>query len=68
MNNICAPPEKLDSVYAGFGARKKNRPHHGGMYGQAMLPADDIARLQQQAPEDIIGSQQAFAGGEEILN
>ncbi|HVX00145.1 MAG TPA: hypothetical protein VHA52_06910 [Candidatus Babeliaceae bacterium] len=35
---------------------------------EGLLPVDEISRLQREAPEDIIRSQQAFANGEHILN
>ncbi|WDF77150.1 hypothetical protein PQ469_25010 [Mucilaginibacter sp. KACC 22773] len=50
--------------------RTKSKPAMMTEYIRAenLLPADEIARLQEQAPRDIIHNQQAFAGGEDILN
>jgi len=35
---------------------------------EGLLPAEEIRVLQKQAPKEIVQSQQAFAGGEDILN
>lgn len=63
--------KKLGSGCAGLWRKgTKTRPAMMTDYIRAeqLLPVDEITRLQEQAPREIIRNQQAFAGGGDILN